>query len=263
MSIHEEGTIGVIMPMMGVFNNLVIFDQHVPQNSLQSIVPELATELGVERGRHRAHLQAARRRQMARRQAVHRRRRQMHLRSADRQGQGEAAPQLPRKTWWVNVASITTNGDDEATFHLKRPQPALLALLASGVYADLSLPCLAARDAAAPDRHRPVQIRRIQAEPVDQGRAQPGLLEAGPALSRRHRVRRSSRTARRRSSAFIAGKFDMTFPYEVTIPLLKDIKTQAPQAICEIDIRRPRPSACSSTARKPPFDNADCAARWR
>src|SRR2546430_2042574 len=43
MSIHEEGTIGVIMPMMGVFNNLVLFDQHIPQNSLQSIVPELAT----------------------------------------------------------------------------------------------------------------------------------------------------------------------------------------------------------------------------
>jgi len=43
MSIHEEGTVGVIMPMMGVFNNLVIFDQHVPQNSLRSIVPELAT----------------------------------------------------------------------------------------------------------------------------------------------------------------------------------------------------------------------------
>ena len=33
MSVHEEGTISVIMPMMGVFNNLVIFDQHVPQNS--------------------------------------------------------------------------------------------------------------------------------------------------------------------------------------------------------------------------------------
>ena len=29
--------------MMGVFNNLVMFDQHVPQNSLQSIVPDLAT----------------------------------------------------------------------------------------------------------------------------------------------------------------------------------------------------------------------------
>src|SRR5205814_8903347 len=43
MSIHKERTVGVIMPMMGVFNNLVIFDQHVPQNSMQSIVPELAT----------------------------------------------------------------------------------------------------------------------------------------------------------------------------------------------------------------------------
>ena len=43
MSIHEEGTIGVMMPMMGVFNNLVLFDQNVPQNSLASIVPELAT----------------------------------------------------------------------------------------------------------------------------------------------------------------------------------------------------------------------------
>ena len=28
MSIHEEGTISVVMPMMGVFNNLVMFDQH-------------------------------------------------------------------------------------------------------------------------------------------------------------------------------------------------------------------------------------------
>src|ERR1700720_1463200 len=43
MSIHEEGTIGVIMPMMGVFNNLVVYDQNVAQNSMQSIVPELAT----------------------------------------------------------------------------------------------------------------------------------------------------------------------------------------------------------------------------
>ena len=30
-------------PMMGVFNNLVMFDQHATQNSLQSIVPDLAT----------------------------------------------------------------------------------------------------------------------------------------------------------------------------------------------------------------------------
>src|SRR5437870_8176034 len=43
MSIHEEATVFAEGPMMGVFNNLVIFDQHVPQNSLASIVPDLAT----------------------------------------------------------------------------------------------------------------------------------------------------------------------------------------------------------------------------
>src|SRR5229473_7925489 len=43
MSILEEGTISAIMPMMGVFNNLVLFDQHVAQNRVESIVPDLAT----------------------------------------------------------------------------------------------------------------------------------------------------------------------------------------------------------------------------
>ena len=43
MSILEEGSISAIMPMMGVFNNLVLFDQHVPQNRVETIVPDLAT----------------------------------------------------------------------------------------------------------------------------------------------------------------------------------------------------------------------------
>jgi peptide/nickel transport system substrate-binding protein len=65
MSIHEEGTVGVIMPMMGVFNNLVIFDQHVPQNSMQSIVPELATSWAWSEDGTELTFKAARRRQMA------------------------------------------------------------------------------------------------------------------------------------------------------------------------------------------------------
>src|SRR6266851_8102454 len=43
MSIHEEATVFATGPMMGVFNNLAMYDQHVPQISLQSIVPDLAT----------------------------------------------------------------------------------------------------------------------------------------------------------------------------------------------------------------------------
>jgi peptide/nickel transport system substrate-binding protein len=40
MSILEEATISTVMPMMGVFNNLVIYDQNVKQNSHGSILPE-------------------------------------------------------------------------------------------------------------------------------------------------------------------------------------------------------------------------------
>src|ERR1700687_5433009 len=42
MSIHEEVTVFALRPAMGVFNNLVMYDQQVKQNRMQSIVPELA-----------------------------------------------------------------------------------------------------------------------------------------------------------------------------------------------------------------------------
>ncbi|HEY2612725.1 MAG TPA: peptide ABC transporter substrate-binding protein, partial [Reyranella sp.] len=42
-SIHEEATVSVVVPFMGLFNNLVIFDQNVARNSFDSIVPDLAT----------------------------------------------------------------------------------------------------------------------------------------------------------------------------------------------------------------------------
>src|SRR6202035_5566547 len=42
MSMHEEATGAVNRPMMGVFNNLVMYRQDVAQNSMASIVPDLA-----------------------------------------------------------------------------------------------------------------------------------------------------------------------------------------------------------------------------
>ena len=54
--------------------------------------------------------------------------------------------------------------------------------------------------------------------------------------------------------AFIAGKFDMTFPFEVPIPLLKDVKSQAPQA----HWNREMPASTLIVNRDaPPFDNPE------
>jgi peptide/nickel transport system substrate-binding protein len=65
MSMLEESTAAVNRPMMGVFNNLVMFKQDEPQNTPESIMPELATRVALERGRHRIDVPAAPGGQMA------------------------------------------------------------------------------------------------------------------------------------------------------------------------------------------------------
>src|ERR1700674_4819044 len=131
MSIHEESTIAVLGPMMGVFNNLIMFDQHVPQNSLESIVPDLATSWNASEDGTALTFQL--------RQGV-----KWHdgkpFTSADVKCTwdmiaGKAAEKLrvnPRKAWYRNLDELTISGDYEVTFHLKRPQPSFIALLASG-----------------------------------------------------------------------------------------------------------------------------------
>jgi len=132
MSIHEEGTYSVITPMMPVFNNLVLFDQHVPQNSLASIVPELAaswewSEDGTAvtfKLRHGVKWHDGK-----------------PFTAADVKCTWDLLLDRAkdkfrinyRGSWYFNLAEVTTNGDDEAVFHLKRPQPSFLMLLASGV----------------------------------------------------------------------------------------------------------------------------------
>src|SRR5246127_5575043 len=131
MSILEESTVFAEGPMMGVFNNLVMVDQHVKQTSLDSIVPDLATgwswnEDGTELT-------------LPLRQDVRRHDRKPFT-AKDVQCTwdlltGKSSDKLrisPRKSWYRNLERVSTNGDYEVTFHLQRPQPAFLNLLAAG-----------------------------------------------------------------------------------------------------------------------------------
>src|SRR5258708_39909830 len=118
MSVLEEATVISRGPMMGVFNNLVMFDQQVKQNSLQSIVPDLATgwswnEDGTELS-------------FPLRQGV-----KWHdgkpFTAADVKCTwdlltGTASVKLrlnTRKSWYSNLQSLTTSVDYELTIHLK------------------------------------------------------------------------------------------------------------------------------------------------
>src|SRR5262249_35790542 len=55
---------------------------------------------------------------------------------------------------------------------------------------------------------------------------------------------------------FVAGQFDVTWPFNITVPLLRDVKSQAPNAICELKTNNGTNNLLLNRD-KPPFDNAD------
>ena len=252
VSLHEESTVAANRPGMGIFNNLILFKQDEPKNSMQAIVPELATgwswnEEGTEltfRLRSGVKWHDGR-----------------PFTAADVKCTwdlltGRSAEKLrinPRKPWYANLAEVTTNGDFEVTFHLNRPQPSLLALLASGwspIY-----PC-----------H--VSAAQMRTHPIGTGPFK--FVEFKPNQSITVTRNRDYWKADRpyldgiewniikdlstRTLAFIAGKGELL--YGVTIPQLKDIANGAPQAICDILIGNVRRDLLVNRD-KPPFDNPE------
>ena len=98
-------------------------------------------------------------------------------------------------------------------------------------------------------------IRRVQAEREDRAGSHADYWKPGrPYLDGiEYTIIPNRSTA---ILAFVAGKFDLTFPYELTVPLLKDVKSQAPQAVC--DLASANNSVNLLVNREaPPFDNPE------
>src|SRR5262249_50359906 len=131
MSIHEEATYSTVVPMMGVFNNLVIYKQDEPRNSLGSIVPDLATQWSwSEDG---TQLTFELRKGVKWHDGAPFSANDVKCTWDALLGKSTATLRTnPRKLWYDNLEQVVTDGDESVTFQLKRPQPAFLAFLASG-----------------------------------------------------------------------------------------------------------------------------------
>jgi peptide/nickel transport system substrate-binding protein len=251
LSMLEEVDANPARAAMGIFNNLVMFDQHVKQNSMASIVPDLATGWSwSEDGRELT---------LPLRNGV-----KWHdgkpFTAADVKCTwdlltGKASEKLrlnPRKSWYGNLAKVTIKGDDEVTFHLNRPQPAFVALLASGF--SVVYPC---HVPPAEMRRHPIgtgPFKLVEFKPNERI-----ALTRNPDYWKRGRpyldgvefeIIRDPATA---NLAFIAGKVDWT---ATTLPLMKAVKSEAPDAICEVT-----PGGISRNLiinrDAPPFDNPE------
>jgi peptide/nickel transport system substrate-binding protein len=253
MSIHEEALNSAQNPIMPVFNNLVIFKQDEPQNRMDTIVPDLATKWSWNADMTELTFQL--------RRGV-----SWHdgepFTAADVKctwdlllGNGtEKLRANPRKAWYRNLESISTEGDT-VTFHLKRPQPAFITLLASG-YSPV-YPC-----------H--VSPQNMRQHPIGTGPFKFVSYKPNESivLVRNEQYWKPGRPyldgiewtiIPNRSTAilaFIAGKFDLTFPFGVTVPLMKNIKKEAPTTICDLE---PANQSTNLIVNRdaPPFDNPE------
>jgi peptide/nickel transport system substrate-binding protein len=232
LSIHEEATFSVNLPAMPIYNNLVVYDQHKPQNSMNTIVHDLADSWSWSGDNLSLNFRLH--------QGV-----KWHdgkpFTAADVkctfdmvQGKSENKfRKNPRKDLYDNISEVTTNGDYEVTLHLKRPQPSLLAMLASGY-----MPMYSCHVPAAQMRTHPIGTGPFKFVEMKQNESiklvkNPDYFKKGlPYLDGIEFTIISNRATA--VLAFVAGKVDMTFPTEMTKALEADVKKQDPSAICEI-----------------------------
>ena len=251
-SILEEATFDTLTPYMGVMNNLIMFDQAKPKDSLETIVPDLATSWAWNDDHTKLTFK-------------------LHKGVKWHDGkpftskdvkctfdllQGKSKAKLrknPRETWFKNLESVSLNGDFEVTLNLHRAQPAFPMLLASG-YTPI-YPC-----------H--VSPKQMRTHPIGTGPFKFVSLKQNESITFKknenywkkdrpyldgieYTIIKSRST---RVLALIAGKFDLSFNNDITVPLREEVMKKAPQMICD------RIAGASINLlinkHKPPFDHA-------
>ncbi|MGD9615991.1 MAG: ABC transporter substrate-binding protein [Alphaproteobacteria bacterium] len=253
MSILEEAHVFTQGPMMGVFNNLVMIDQRAGQSRLDAIVPDLATEWAWNEDGTALTFKL--------RQGV-----RWHDGRPFTAGDVlctwdlllEKAPEKlranPLRTVYDNLDRVSADGEYEVTFHVKRPQPGLPMQLAGGFAAIYPCHVPPARMRTHPIGTGPFKFVEYKPnEHIKVARNPEYWKPDRPYLDGiEYPIIRNPATA---VLAFVSGKVDMTFPNQLTMPLLKDVKNQVPGAICEIKPDGGVNRHLIIHREKPPFDN--------
>ena len=254
-SLLEESTISSAAPFAGIFNNLVRFDPAKTHESPDTIIGDLAeswswdatnTKLTFKLHQgvkwHDGTPFTAKDVQCTWRMLI---------------GKGDTSDfhRNPRKIWYTKLQDVSINGDDQATFELSAPQPSLLVLLASAF--SVVYPCHVAQQVM---RTKPIGTGPFKL--ADFKRGDSIRLVRNPDYFKKERPYVDEINFRivdnraTRLLAFATGEFDITFPSDLTVALIKDVKARAPNAICEMTYSGVQVNLMVNRAN-PPFDNPD------
>jgi len=253
-SIHETATISTVWPAMPCFNNLVLFDPLKKTESIDTIIGELAEKWSWQDNY---------------RNLV------FFLRKDVKWHDGhpftstdvkftfdmlrEAPDALgklrinPRKDWYVNVENIEAPDLHTVVFHLKRPQPSLLMMLASGyspVYAAHVPPANYRTGCIGTGPFKLKEWRK--GEFVDYVKNPEYFVKGRPYLDGLRYVvikERGTRTA-----AIQAGQLDVSFPGEHSKTIAEQLKKAVPQLVVTPYSQNVNDNIIMNV-KKPPFDN--------
>lgn len=253
-SILEEASASTVVAFMPIFNNLVMFDPTAPQNTPEGVVPDLAESWTWNDDK--TELTFKLRRDVRWHDGV-------VFTSSDVEctfnlWTGRARNRLrtnPRATWFTNVNFVHAPNDHEVTVHLNRPQPAFLSLLASGLS-----PIYPCHVPLAQMRNKPIgtgpfklgsfnefdRIRLVRNPDYwKEGRPYLDAIEFSVVASRSTAL-----------LSFVAGRYDMTFPNDVSMTQLRDVRRQSTRVRCEATGTNNHTSILLNRS-VPPFDNPD------
>jgi peptide/nickel transport system substrate-binding protein len=253
-SLHETATIMGLWPTMPCYSNLVLFDPLKPRETPETIIPELAEKWSWQDGYRNLVFFL--------RKGV-----KWHdgapFTSADVKytfdvvREAKDAPAKlrinPRKEWYANVESIEVPEPYTVIFHLKRPQPSLLSMLASGYspilpahvpIATLRAKCVGTGPFRLKEyvRGQRIELERnpdyfVKGRPYLDGISYPIVTERGT-----------------RQAALQAGRLDISLPTEMTKVMAETLKQQAPTIVIT-----QTPASGSDNVilnhKRPPFDN--------
>src|SRR5215472_2338395 len=254
-SIHETSTILGLWPSMPCYSNLVLFDPFKPRESAETVQPELAEKWSWQDDY---------------RNLVFFLRKNVRWHDGqpftskdvkytfDVVREAKDAPARlrlnPRKEWYANIDAIETPDPYTVIFRLRRPQPSLLLMLASGYS-----PVYAAHVNPADYRNTcvgtgPFKLKEWRkGEYIEYVKNPDYFVKDRPYLDGLKYVvivERGTRTA-----ALQSGQLDVAMPGETTKAASEQMKKAVPQLVVT-------PVATNVTdniimnEKKPPFDNA-------
>ena len=253
-AIHETQTSSTVWPSMPCFNNLVIYDPTKKQESMDTIVGELAEKWSWQENY---------------RNLV------FFLRKDVKWHDGQPftakdvkytfdvvreAPDAPaklrinpRKDWYANVQSIETPDQHTVVFHLKRPQPSILMMLASGyspVYAAHVQPATYRTGCVGTGPFKLKEWRK--GEFIEYVKNPDYWAKGRPYLDGLKYIVIAERGTR--TAALQSGQVDVAFPGETSKTISEQLKKAVPQLVVT-PISENVNNNVIMNIKKPPFDN--------